>query len=69
MQANPGFLNAVKVYYDGNLVLLLPPDYKPSELNLFEMYSKNSDLYKLYVGVKTINLENGTWDLSTFGSE
>ena len=61
--------NAVKVYYDGNLVLLLPPDYKPSELNLFEMYSKNSDLYKLYVGVKTINLENGTWDLSTFGSE
>ena len=28
--------NAVKVYYDGVLVLLLPPNYRPSELKLFE---------------------------------
>ena len=61
--------NAVKVYHDGYLVLLLPPNYRPSELKLFEKYNKKSDLYRLYVGVKTTNLENGTWDLLTFGSE
>jgi protein involved in polysaccharide export with SLBB domain len=61
--------DAVKVYYDGKLVLLLPPNYKPSELKLFEQYSKSSDLYKLYVGLNTENLKNGTWDLITFGTE
>jgi hypothetical protein len=61
--------NAVKVYYDGRLVLLLPPNYRPSELKLFEKYTKNSDLYKLYVGLKTTSSKNGTWDLLTFGSE
>jgi protein involved in polysaccharide export with SLBB domain len=61
--------NAVKVYYDGKLVLLLPPNYRPSELKLFEQYTKNSDLYKLYVGLNTTNLENRTWDFLTFGAE
>ena len=61
--------NAVKVYYDGVLILLLAPNYRPSELELFEKYSKKSDLYKLYVSVKTTNSKNGTWDYLTFGSE
>ena len=61
--------NAVEVYYDGELVLLLPPNYKPSELKLFEQYTKKSDFYKLYVGLNTTNSENGTWNLLTFGSE
>jgi protein involved in polysaccharide export with SLBB domain len=61
--------NAVKVYYDGKLVLLLPPNYRPSELKLFEQYTKNSDLYKLYVGLDTTSIENSTWNLLTFGSE
>ena len=61
--------NAVKVYYNGKLVLLLPPYYKPSELKLFEQYAKNNDLYKLYVGLNTTSLENRTGDLLTFGSE
>ena len=61
--------NAVEVYYDGKLVLLLPPGYRPSELNLFEQYTKKSELYKLYVGLNTINFQNGTWNLLTFGAE
>ena len=61
--------NAVKVYYDGVLILLLPPNYRPSELKLFENYSEKSDLYKLYVSVNTTNSNNGTWDYLTFGSE
>ena len=61
--------DAVKVYYDGRLVLLLPPNYRPSELKLFEQYTKNSDLYKLYVGLNTINSKNKTWDLLTYEAE
>jgi protein involved in polysaccharide export with SLBB domain len=61
--------NVVKVYYDGVLVLLLPPNYRPSELELFKNYSEKSDIYKLYVSVKTANLKSGTWDYLTFGSE
>jgi protein involved in polysaccharide export with SLBB domain len=61
--------DAVKVYYDGRLVLLLPPNYKPSELKLFEKYSKNSDLYKLYVGLNTTSSKNSTWNLLTYESE
>jgi len=61
--------NAVKVYYDGVLTLLLPPGYRPSELKLFENYSKKSELYKLYVSLKTTNSKNGTWDNLTFGTD
>ena len=61
--------NAVKVYYDGVLTLLLPPGYRPSELKLFESYSKKSELYKLYVSLKTTNSKNGTWDNLTFGTD
>ena len=61
--------DAVKVYYDGILVLLLPPNYSPSELKLFEQYTKNSDLYKLYVGLNTRNSKNGSWDFFTYESE
>ena len=61
--------DAVKVYYDGSLVLLLPPNYRPSELKLFEQYTKNSDLYKLYVGLNTRSSKNQTWDFLTYESE
>jgi protein involved in polysaccharide export with SLBB domain len=61
--------DAVKVYYDGSLVLLLPPNYRPSELKLFEQYTKNSDLYKLYVGLNTRSSKNRTWDYLTYESE
>ena len=61
--------DAVKIYYDGRLVLLLPPNYRPAELKLFDQYAKNSDLYKLYVGLNTKSSKNGTWDLLTFESE
>ena len=61
--------DAVKVYYDGRLVLLLPPNYRPSELKLFEQYTKNSDLYKLYVGLNTTSSKNRTWDLVTYEAE
>jgi protein involved in polysaccharide export with SLBB domain len=61
--------DAVKVYYDGKLVLLLPPNYRPADLKLFEQYTKNSDLYKLYVGLNTASPKNGTWDLLTYESE
>jgi protein involved in polysaccharide export with SLBB domain len=61
--------DAVKVYYDGRLVLLLPPNYRPSELKLFEQYTKNSDLYELYVGLNTISSKNRTWDLLTYEAE
>jgi protein involved in polysaccharide export with SLBB domain len=61
--------DAVKVYYDGRLVLLLPPNYRPSELKLFEQYTKNSDLYKLYVGLNTRSSKNRIWDFLTYESE
>jgi protein involved in polysaccharide export with SLBB domain len=61
--------DAVKVYYDGRLVLLLPPNYRPSDLKLFEQYTENSDLYKLYVGLNTASSKNRTWDLLTYESE
>ena len=61
--------DAVKVFLDGELVLLLPPNYSPSQLKLFEQYYKKNDLYKLYVGLNAINLETETWDLMTFGAE
>ena len=61
--------DVVKVYYDGSLVLLLPPNHRPSELKLFEQYTKNSDLYKLYVGLNTRSSKNQTWDFLTYESE
>ena len=61
--------DAVKVYYDGRLVLLLPPNYRPSDLKLFEQYTENSDLYKLYIGLSTVSSKNRTWDLLTYESE
>ncbi|MDA7738792.1 SLBB domain-containing protein [Amylibacter sp.] len=61
--------DVVKVYYDGSLVLLLPPNHRPSELKLFEQYTKNSDLYKLYVGLNTRSSKNQTWDFFTYESE
>ena len=61
--------DAVKVYYDGRLVLLLPPNYRPSDLKLFEQYTNNSDLYKLYVGFNTASSKNRTWDLYTYETE
>jgi protein involved in polysaccharide export with SLBB domain len=61
--------DAVKVYYDGRLVLLLPPNYSPSDLKLFEQYTNNSDLYKLYVGFNTTSSKNRTWDLYTYETE
>jgi protein involved in polysaccharide export with SLBB domain len=61
--------DVVKVYYDGSLVLLLPPNQRPSELKLFEQYTKNSDLYKLYVGLNTRSSKNQTWDFLTYESD
>jgi protein involved in polysaccharide export with SLBB domain len=61
--------DAIKVYYDGSLVLLLPPNSSPSQIKLFEQYYKKSDLYKLYVGLKTINPNNGSWSSVSYSTE
>jgi len=61
--------NAVKVYYNGSLALLLSPHYSPSQLKLFDQYYKKNDFYKLYIGLNTKNTDVGDWNLLTFSSE
>jgi protein involved in polysaccharide export with SLBB domain len=63
------YSDAVKVYYNGKLALLLPPNYSPSQLKLFEQYYKKNDFYKLYIGLNTINSNTENWNLLTFGSD
>ncbi|MDC1411952.1 SLBB domain-containing protein [Amylibacter sp.] len=67
--ANIKSSDAVKVYYDGRLELLLSPDYIPKKYKLFEQYYKKSDFYKLYIGLNTKNLDMGTWNFLTYGAE
>ena len=48
--------DAVKVYYDGKLNLLLAPNFAFSKQKIFENITNSDDFYKLYTGLSTKQL-------------
>ena len=66
--------NAVKVYYDKKLLLLLAPNGAVSNLKILNEIIDKNEFYKLYIGLTSKENNNKTWalrsyDASTFLSE
>jgi protein involved in polysaccharide export with SLBB domain len=58
--------DAVKVYYDGKLKLLLSPNLAFSEQKIFDKIKNSNDLYKLYIGLITNQINNNRWTLRSY---
>jgi len=58
--------DAVKVYYDGKLTLLLSPNIAFSKEKLFDRIINSDDFYKLYIGLSTNQTDNNTWTLRSY---
>ena len=58
--------DAVKVFYNGKLSLLLSPNYAAHELKLFDIYHMNADFYQLYIGLKTKISGSNTWHRQSY---
>ena len=58
--------DAVKVYYDGKLTLLLSPNIAFSKEKSFDRIINSDDFYKLYIGLSTNQTNNNTWTLRSY---
>ena len=58
--------DAVKVYYDNELVLLLPPNIHPARLNAFDKIIESDKFYKLFIGFESKQKTNGSWSLNSY---
>ncbi|MBT4203507.1 MAG: hypothetical protein HOE17_02885, partial [Rhodobiaceae bacterium] len=58
--------DAVKVYYDGKLTLLLSPNIAFSKEKSFDRIINSDDFYKLYIGLSTNQINNNTWTLRSY---
>ncbi|MDB2337653.1 SLBB domain-containing protein [Amylibacter sp.] len=68
------YSNAVKVYYDKKLLLLLAPNNAVSSLQILNEIIDKNEFYQLYIGLSSKENNNKTWslrsyDASTFFSE
>ena len=61
--------DAVSVYYDGKLALLLPPNFRASELSLFDQFYEKAEIYKLFISLLTRKNNNLAWDFLTFDAD
>ena len=58
--------DAVKVYYDGTLNLLLSPNFAFSKQKIFNKIRNSSNFYKLYIGLDTNQNNDNGWILRTY---
>ena len=58
--------DAVKVYYDGTLNLLLSPNFAFSKQKIFDKITNSSNFYKLYIGLDTNQNNDNGWILRTY---
>ena len=66
--------DAVKVYYDEKLTLLVPPNVSFSNQKILGTLTNSNDFYKLYIGFSTKQKNDNTWtfrsyDAGTFFSD
>ena len=66
--------DAVKVYYDEKLTLLVPPHVSFPNQKILGTLTNSNDFYKLYIGFSTKQKNDNTWtfrsyDASTFFSD
>ena len=66
--------DAVRVYYDRKLVLLLAPNTTVSNSEIFNKLINTNEFYKLYIGFSSKQTKDNTWtlrsyDATTFFSE
>ncbi|MDA9269688.1 SLBB domain-containing protein [Amylibacter sp.] len=58
--------DAVKVYYDGKLTLLLSPNFAFSKQKIFDKITNSNDFYKLYIGFSTKQFNDNRWTLYSY---
>ncbi|MDA9355472.1 SLBB domain-containing protein, partial [Amylibacter sp.] len=58
--------DAVKVYYDGKLNLLLSPNFAFSKQKIFDKITNSNDFYKLYIGINTNQTNDNRWTLRSY---
>ena len=58
--------DAVKVYYDGKLTLLLSPNFAFSKQKIFNKITNSSNFYKLYIGLDTNQNNDNGWILRSY---
>ena len=58
--------DAVKVYYDGKLAYLLPPDFAFSKHKVFDKFINSNDFYKLYIGYVANHTNDNRWTLRSY---
>ena len=66
--------DAVKVYYDEKLTLLVPPNVSFQNQKILGILTNSNDFYKLYIGFSTKQKNDNTWtfrsyDAGTFFSD
>jgi len=58
--------DAVKIYYDEKLTLLLSPNIAFSKQGIFNEIINSDDFYKLYIGFNTKQKNNNLWTLRSY---
>ena len=58
--------DAVRVYYDEKLTLLLSPNIAFSKQKSFDRIINSDDFYKLYIGLSTNQTNDNTWTLRSY---
>jgi protein involved in polysaccharide export with SLBB domain len=58
--------DAVKVYYDGKLNLLLSPNFAFSKQKILNKITHSNDFYKLYIGLDTNQNNDNRWTLRSY---
>ena len=58
--------DAVKVYYDQKLVLLLSPNLSVSDFEVLNTITETDNFYKLYIGLITKQKNNENWYLQSY---
>jgi protein involved in polysaccharide export with SLBB domain len=61
--------DAVKVYYDGKLTLLLSPYVSFSKQIIFDNIINSNDFYKLYIGFSTKQKNDNTWTFRSYDAD
>jgi len=74
-QYNDEFFNivrssdAVKVYVDGRLKLLMPPYFSVSDLDSFNLHINNAQLYRLFITLTKKKVNSSVWSTSIYDAK
>jgi len=58
--------DAVRIYYDKKLALLLAPNIAFSQQKILDKITDSNDFYELYIGFSTKQKNNNTWTLRSY---